>query len=707
MADIRLIYALFLFLYLIVPSSGAETFPIAKPGCKDTCGSVKIPYPFGIGPDCALNEAYSIRCSGDSINGLRPYLGLQPGQSAQRIVEVLEVSLRDQTITINYPLSPICSVNRTTLDASVFESSLAQTPFFVSREHNKLMFLGCGNALLHLIDGSQQILSGCTSMCNSTSTINGCYGINCCQASIPYYLSQYSLQLTASENFTSSTCAYAFLVDQNWELENYTSKVRLINAPVVWSWPLNHSQIQTISGCSAQNSSLQLKSSSIATYQCECSALGDDTWFYQINPYLDGACKHANDEIRRKRNRTAIITGSTVGAGMLILLITTLCLYKVVKKIHENKRKEKFFRKMLKQQLPAEDIENAKLYTAKELSNATDNFNENRILGQGGQGTVYKGMLNDGKIVAIKRAKNVNDMRFEEFVNELVLLSQVNHRNVVKLLGCCLQTEVPLLVYEFIPNGTLHSLIHNQNEVEFPFTWNLRLRIATEIAGALAYLHSQISVPILHRDVKSSNVLLDEKYIAKVSDFGTSRSIEVDKTHLTTGVKGTFGYLDPEYFQTSQYTEKSDVYSFGVVLVELLTRQKPISSAQTAEAHDGVSLVDRFIKSMNQNSLQMILDPQILDERNENEVVLVAKLARRCLNSTGKTRPTMKEILTELESTKLSKGDSTVDADCQGPSSIEKLPAGILGDPDTYTWTSGSDPVESSSDAYPFLSNLV
>ena len=133
----------------------------------------------------------------------------------------------------------------------------------------------------------------------------------------------------------------------------------------------------------------------------------------------------------------------------------------------------------------------------------------------------------------------------------------------------------------------------------------MRLRIATEIAEALVYLHSEVSVPILHRDIKFSNILLDEIYRAKVSDFGTSRSIEVDKTHLTTGIKGTFCYLDPEYFQTSQYTEKSDVYSFEVVLLGLITRQNPISSIQIGGDHVGVSLGERFIKSMNQNSLQM------------------------------------------------------------------------------------------------------
>ncbi|KDO45148.1 hypothetical protein CISIN_1g042371mg, partial [Citrus sinensis] len=315
------------------------------------------------------------------------------------------------------------------------------------------------------------------------------------------------------------------------------------------------------------------------------------------------------------------------------------------------KLKEKFFKRngglVLQQQLTSSDgsIDRCKLFTTKELDKATDHFNVNRILGQGGQGTVYKGMLADGRIVAVKKSKIVHEGKLEEFINEVVILSQINHRNVVKLLGCCLETEVPLLVYEFISNGTLFQYLHDQNE-EFPLTWEMRLRIATEVAGSLSYLHSAASMPIYHRDIKSTNILLNEKYTAKVADFGTSKFIVIDQTHVTTKVQGTFGYLDPEYFRSGQFTDKSDVYSFGVVLVELLTGQKPIILTGSKEA---TGLAAYFILSMEENRLYDFLDDQVLKVGQKEEIMTIATLATRCLNLNGKRRPTMKEVAMELE----------------------------------------------------------
>ncbi|MFQ6657892.1 hypothetical protein Gotur_027373 [Gossypium turneri] len=262
-------------------------------------------------------------------------------------------------------------------------------------------------------------------------------------------------------------------------------------------------------------------------------------------------------------------------------------------------------------------------------------------------------MLSDGRIVAVKKSKTINEGYLEQFINEIFILSQIDHRNIVKLLGCCLETEVLLLVYEFIPNGTLSHLIHDQNE-EYPRSWDIRLRIATEIASAISYLHSSASIPIYHGDIKSSNILLDEKFRAKVSDFGTSRSISIDQTHLTTQVLGTFGYLDPEYFQSSQFTEKSDVYSFGVVIVELLTGKMAISTFGLQERR---GLVSYFMLSMEENHLLDIVDAEIWKDGQKDEVVAVAQLAKRCLNLDGRYRPTMKEVAMELERLRTRQGD--------------------------------------------------
>ena len=237
----------------------------------------------------------------------------------------------------------------------------------------------------------------------------------------------------------------------------------------------------------------------------------------------------------------------------------------------------------------------------------------------------------------------------EQFINEVIILSQINHRNVVKLLGCCLETEVPLLVYEFVNNGTLFDYLHKQGDV-VNVSWKTRLRIATETAAALSYLHSTTSIPIIHRDVKTANILLDETYTAKVSDFGASRLVPLDQTEIATIVQGTFGYLDPEYMQSSQLTEKSDVYSFGVVLVELLTGEKPFCFDRAEEKR---SLTVHFLCSLKEDRLFDVLQVGILDEENKQELMEVAILSARCLRLTGEERPSMKEVAMELEGIKL------------------------------------------------------
>nr|XP_019705823.1 wall-associated receptor kinase-like 1 [Elaeis guineensis] len=313
-----------------------------------------------------------------------------------------------------------------------------------------------------------------------------------------------------------------------------------------------------------------------------------------------------------------------------------------------------------------------KIFSIEELEKATNNFDERQIFGRGGYGTVYKGILSSQQqVVAIKKSKLVDESQIEQFINEIVILSQINHRNVVRLLGCCLGTQVSLLVYEFISNGTLFYHIHTQSH-SFSMPWKDRLKIATETAGVLAYLHSTASTPIIHRDIKSTNILLDENYIARVSDFGASRSVPLDQTHITTLVQGTLGYLDPEYFHTSQLTEKSDVYSFGVVLAELLTREIPISSTRS---EDQRNLAIYFTSMFDKQDLLQLIEAQIIEEAVMEHLFAVAQLARRCLNLKGEERPTMKEVAIELEGLKsrIHKQQPAL----QDLKEIEHLPIGI------------------------------
>jgi serine/threonine protein kinase len=238
-----------------------------------------------------------------------------------------------------------------------------------------------------------------------------------------------------------------------------------------------------------------------------------------------------------------------------MLVIAVTCLYLIRERRMLASIKEKYFRQhgglLLLEQISSGQGTSFTIFTEAELMEVTDQFDDKNVLGRGGHGTVYKGTLKNGTAVAIKRCISMTDEHHrKEFGKEMIILSQVNHKNIVKLLGCCLEVEVPILVYEFIPNGTLSQFIHGINgggrsSTSIPFS--TRLRIAHESAMALDCLHSCASPPILHGDVKSSNILLDGNYSAKVSDFGASIVAPTDESQFVTLVQGTCGYLDPEY----------------------------------------------------------------------------------------------------------------------------------------------------------------
>ncbi|XXG50330.1 hypothetical protein AAC387_Pa02g4363 [Persea americana] len=337
------------------------------------------------------------------------------------------------------------------------------------------------------------------------------------------------------------------------------------------------------------------------------------------------------------------------GLSLLFLLIASTWTYWLWRKRRSMKLKEKFFQQngglMLQQKISTRRSDAFKIFTIKELERATNNYNASTIVGQGGFGIVYKGVLPNNRIVAIKKSKLVDASQIDQFINELDILSQVNHRNVVKLLGCCLEDQVPILVYEFFSNGTLYHHIHEAGH--FPsISLENRLRIATEIAEALAYLHSSASMPIFHRDIKSANILVDNDFTAKVADFGVSRLVSIDHTQITTLVHGTWGYLDPECFQTGKLTDKSDVYSFGVVLLELLTGEKAVCLNRS---HDDRNLATYFVRVMKENRLFQVLEERVPSEASVEQLMAIAQLALRCLELKGEKRPTMKEVVVDQQ----------------------------------------------------------
>uniref|UniRef100_A0A2P2MW57 Kinase n=1 Tax=Rhizophora mucronata TaxID=61149 RepID=A0A2P2MW57_RHIMU len=705
----------------------AEAESLAKRGCPDRCGDVAIPFPFGIGPNCCMNEGFAVDCN-DTFRPPKPFL-------ASIEMELLGVSVQG-LVQVNNPVHSYynCSDNTS---SSTQEIDMSGTPFVYSSAHNRFTATGCGNYAL--LRNDTDPIGGCHSFCyNGSRKSDGCYGLGCCQTTIPPYIKSFISNIEeVSRDFCDDLTA--FIVDQDWfdpaqpnpELPEYVPAVlewgafqgycsrpktsALFCSRNGYCWTqlserhlcvcgessyYDFNSISYIYSACTEGGCMNLKSSTCRllcmytgdreSYNCSCPA------GYYSSVSSDNICYPTSFgwEFGKKSRIKVIIIGCSSGLGLLLLVIGAWGLYKTIKRRKAVKVREKYFKRngglLLQQRLSSGDnnVEQVKLFSSKELEKATDHYNVSRILGQGGQGTVYKGMLTDGKIVAIKKSKIVDQDEGKQFINEVVILTQINHRNVVKLLGCCLETEVPLLVYEFIPNGTLFQYINEQHDQEFPITWEMRLRIASEVAGAVSYLHSAASIPIYHRDIKSTNILLDDKYRAKIADFGTSKSIAVDQTHVTTRIQGTMGYLDPEYFQSSQFTEKSDVYSFGVVLIELLTGQKPISLMRSVEER---SLVAYFFLAMQENRLFDVLDARVLNEGRKEEITAVAKLAKRCLHLNGKKRPTMKAVAMELEVIRASSeaAPSAIQKDVV-PDEVDYAEGHTTGPWDTASSSSGS-----------------
>ncbi|KAK6119067.1 hypothetical protein DH2020_047185 [Rehmannia glutinosa] len=371
-------------------------------------------------------------------------------------------------------------------------------------------------------------------------------------------------------------------------------------------------------------------------------------------------------------SHVGIIVGVAIGVSILVILIILAGIYAL--------RQKKKAKRAIDQSNPfaswdpekesgaVPQLQGAKWFSFEDLRKCTNNFSESNCIGSGGYGKVYKGTVASAQVVAIKRAQQGSMQGALEFKTEIELLSRIHHKNVVSLVGFCYEQGEQMLVYEYISKGTLRDCLSGKSG--FWLDWNKRLKIALDAARGLSYLHELADPPIIHRDVKSTNILLDEKLNAKVADFGLSKLLgDTGKGYITTQVKGTLGYMDPEYYMTQQLTEKSDVYSFGVVLLELMSARAPIQHGKHI-----VRLVQEAIADTNEpQNFDQIIDPTLQSGSKLGGLMKFIDLAMSCVRETAADRPTMGEVVREIENImELANLDKNTDKGYSNSSSFEE-----------------------------------
>ncbi|PIN00784.1 Serine/threonine protein kinase [Handroanthus impetiginosus] len=350
----------------------------------------------------------------------------------------------------------------------------------------------------------------------------------------------------------------------------------------------------------------------------------------------------------KKSSQVGLIIGAAIGGSVLVFLILLAGIYA----LRQRKKAKRAIEKsdpfaswnLEKESGSVPQLQGAKWFSFEDLKKCTNNFSESNCIGSGGYGKVYKGTVASSQVVAIKRAEQGSMQGAHEFKTEIELLSRIHHKNVVSLVGFCYEQGEQMLFYEYISNGTLRDCLAGKSA--FRLDWNKRLRIALDAARGLSYLHELADPPIIHRDIKSTNILLDNNLNAKVADFGLSKLLgDAGKGYVTTQVKGTLGYMDPEYYMTQQLTDKSDVYSFGVVLLELVTARAPIQHGKHI-----VRLVQEAIEDTQEpQKFDQIIDPSLEPVSKLGCLMKFVDLAMSCVRESAAERPTMGEVVREIE----------------------------------------------------------
>lgn len=284
-------------------------------------------------------------------------------------------------------------------------------------------------------------------------------------------------------------------------------------------------------------------------------------------------------------------------------------------------------------------------YTMEEIEVATRGLCDENMIGEGENGIVYRGVLEDHTVVAVKNLLNNSGQAEKEFQVEVAVLGLVKHKNLVRLLGYCAERTYRMLVYEYVENGNLDDWLHGHVGVS-PLTWNIRVNIILGTAKGLAYLHDSLEPKVVHRDIKSSNILLDRQWNPKVSDFGLAKLLRSENTHVTTRVMGTYGYVAPEYAWTGMLNEKSDIYSFGILMMEIISGRCPVDYSRP---EGEVNLID-WLKTMVENRKSMeVVDPNLLDMPTSKALKHILLVALMCVDPNASERPKMGQVIRMLD----------------------------------------------------------
>ncbi|KAK6930355.1 Protein kinase domain [Dillenia turbinata] len=286
-------------------------------------------------------------------------------------------------------------------------------------------------------------------------------------------------------------------------------------------------------------------------------------------------------------------------------------------------------------------------FTLRDLEVATNRFSKDNVIGEGGYGVVYRGCLINGAFVAVKKILNNLGQAEKEFRTEVEAIGHVRHKNLVRLLGYCIEGTHRMLVYEYVNNGNLEQWLHGGMRHHGYLTWEARIKVLLGTAKALSYLHEAIEPKVVHRDIKSSNILIDDDFNAKVSDFGLAKLLGSGKSHITTRVMGTFGYVAPEYANSGLLNEKSDIYSFGVLLLEAITGRAPVDYGRPAQE---VNLVDWLKMMVGNRRSEEVVDPNMGTRPSTRALKRALLTALRCVDPDAEKRPKMSQVVRMLES---------------------------------------------------------